>query len=260
MIFQSEKFIKDSMQKDKKIKIDAQMQKEFEDIEASKFEKYQTLIIGRRGLVQFLKYEIITSLFGDCRGALGLTLRKVLYPAILGFSGKNLLIGSGITLRHPHKVRLGNNVVIDNGCLIDAKGSQNEGITIRDNVFIGRNSILSCKNGDIELDEYANIGVFCNISSNSKLKIGKKVLIGPHCSFFATEHISERADIPIADQGWTSKGIRIEDNVWIGAGVIVLDGVTIGRDSIVGAGAVVSEDIPEFSVAVGIPAKVVKKR
>ncbi len=260
MIFQSEKFIKDLMQKDKEIKIDAQMQREFGDIEASKFEKYQALIVGKKGLIPFLKFEILTSLLGGCRGALGIALRKFLYPAILGSSGKNVLVGTGITLRHPHKVRLGNNVVIDDGCLIDAKGSQNEGITIRDNVFIGRNSILSCKNGDIELDEYANIGVFCNISSNSKLKIGKKVLIGPHCSLFATEHRSERADIPIADQGWTSKGIRIEDNVWIGAGVIVLDGVIIGRDSIVGAGAVVSEDIPEFSIAIGIPAKVVKKR
>lgn len=248
------------MLKDKEIKIDAQMQKEFEDLEASKFEKYQTLIIGKRGLIPFLKYEIITSLIGDCRGALGIALRKLLYPAILGSSGKNVLLGTGITIRHPYKIRLGDNIVIDDGCLIDAKGSQNEGIIIRDNVFIGRNSILSCKNGDIELDEYANIGVFCNISSNSKLKIGKKVLIGPHCSLFATEHRSERADIPIADQGWTSKGIRIEDNVWIGAGVIVLDGVTIGRDSIIGAGAVVSENIPELSIAVGIPAKVVKRR
>lgn len=248
------------MLKEKEIKIDAQMQKEFEDLDASKFEKYQTLIVGKKGLFPFLKYEFLTSLAGDCRGALGIALRKFLYPAILGDSGKNILLGSGITLRHPHKIRLGNNVVIDDGCLLDAKGSDNMGITIRDNALISRYTILSCKNGDIELDEYANIGVFCNISSNSKLKIGKKVLVGPHCSLFATEHKSENPDVPIADQGWKSRGICIEDNVWIGAGVVVLDGVTIGKDSIIGAGAVVSEDIPEFSVAVGIPAKVVKRR
>lgn len=248
------------MHRDKDIRIDAQMQKEFGDLEVSKFEKYQTLIVGKRGLLTFLKYEITTSLLSDCRGALGITLRKILYPSILGGSGKNVFLGSGITLRHPHKIRFGNNVVVDDGCLLDAKGSNNRGITIEDNALISRYTILSCKNGNIEIGESANIGVFCNISSNGDLKIGKKVLIGPHCAFFATEHRSERADIPIADQGWTSKGIRIEDNVWIGAGVIVLDGVTIGRDSIVGAGAVVSEDIPEFSIAVGIPAKVVKKR
>lgn len=248
------------MIKNRKIEIDAQMQKEFEDSGTSKFEKYQILIVGKKGLFPFLKYEILTSLLADCRGALGIALRKFFYPAILGGCGENIFLGSGITLRHPYKIRLGNNVVIDDGCLIDAKGSENKGIILRDNVFIGRDSILSCKNGDIELGEYANIGVFCNISSNSKIKIGKKVLIGPHCSLFATEHRFENRDIPIADQGWTSKGITIEDNVWIGAGVVVLDGVTIGRDSIIGAGAVVSEDIPEFSIAVGIPAKVVRKR
>jgi acetyltransferase-like isoleucine patch superfamily enzyme len=248
------------MLKDKNIRIDAQMQKEFENLQASKFEKYQTLIIGKKGLMPFIKYEILTSLLGNCTGALGITLRKFLYPTILGSSGNNVFLSSGITLRHPHKIRLGNNVVIDDGCLIDAKGSENRGITIGDNALISRYTILSCKNGDIEIGESANIGVFCNISSNGSLKIGKKVLIGPHCSVFATEHSFERTDIPIQDQGWTSKGIKIEDNVWIGAGVVILDGVTIGRDSIVGAGAVVSEDIPEFSIAVGIPAKVVKKR
>lgn len=248
------------MQKDKEIKIDAQMQKEFGEEGVSKFEKYQTLIVGKKGVLPFLKYELLTAIAGNFRGALGITLRKLLYPSILGSSGRNIFLGSGITLRHPHKINIGNNVVIDDGCLLDAKGSGNRGIFIGDNALISRYTILSCKNGDIEIGEYANIGVFCNISSNSKLKIGGKVLIGPHCSLFATEHRFERTDIPIADQGWTSKGIDIGDNVWIGAGVIVLDGVTIGKDSIIGAGAVVSEDIPEFSIAVGIPARVIKRR
>jgi acetyltransferase-like isoleucine patch superfamily enzyme len=248
------------MIKNRKIKIDAQMQKEFGNEGVSKFEKYQALIVGKKGLLPFLKYEILTSLLADCRGAIGIALRKFFYPALLGSCGRNILLGSGIALRHPHKISLENNVLIDDGCLLDAKGSDNNGIIIGNNALISRYAVLSCKNGDIEIGEYANIGVFCNISSNSKIKIGKKVLIGPHCSLFATEHRFENRDIPIADQGWTSKGITVEDNVWIGAGVVVLDGVTIGRDSIIGAGAVVSEDIPEFSIAVGMPAKVIRKR
>ena len=54
-------------------------------------------------------------------------------------------------LRHPHKIHIGSNVVIDDNCLLDAKGETNRGIRIGDGVFIGRNTILSCKNGDIEL-------------------------------------------------------------------------------------------------------------
>ena len=60
------------------------------------------------------------------------------------------MFGQNVVLRHPHKIHIGNNVVIDDNCLLDAKGESNRGIRIGDGVFIGRNTILSCKNGDIE--------------------------------------------------------------------------------------------------------------
>ncbi|MBA2748254.1 MAG: acyltransferase, partial [Tatlockia sp.] len=58
----------------------------------------------------------------------------------------------------------------------------------------------------------------------------------------------------------TRQGVVIEDNCWLGYGVKVLDGVTIGEGSVIGAGAVVTKDIPPYSVAVGVPAKVVRSR
>ena len=64
----------------------------------------------------------------------------------------------------------------------------------------------------------------------------------------------------IHEQGMIGLGIKIEDDVWIGAGAIILDGVTIGRGSVIGAGAVVTKNIPPYSVAVGVPARVIKKR
>lgn len=57
-----------------------------------------------------------------------------------------------------------------------------------------------------------------------------------------------------------SKGIVIEDDCWLGTGVKILDGVTIGKGSVIGAGAVVTKNIPSYSVAVGVPAKVISKR
>ena len=72
-------------------------------------------------------------------------------------------------LRHPHKIRIGDNVVIDDNCLLDAKGEANAGITIGSGVFVGRNTILSCKNGDIELADGANIGFNCEIFSASRV-------------------------------------------------------------------------------------------
>jgi galactoside O-acetyltransferase len=63
---------------------------------------------------------------------------------------------------------------------------------------------------------------------------------------------------PIMDQGITATGIRIEDNCWVGAGAIVLDGVTVGRGACVGAGAVVTHSVPPHSLAVGVPARVIR--
>ena len=103
-------------------------------------------------------------------GALGLALRKALYPLLLGSCGRNVVFGQNVVLRHPHKIHIGDNVVIDDNCLIDAKGETNRGIRIGDGVFIGRNTILSCKNGDIELADGANIGFNCEIFSASRVR------------------------------------------------------------------------------------------
>ena len=91
-------------------------------------------------------------------GALGLFLRSKLYPLILGRVGRNVAFGCNVVLRHPHKIEIDDNVVIDDQCCLDAKGTTNRGISIKRGVFLGRNTILSCKNGDIVLDEDANIG------------------------------------------------------------------------------------------------------
>ena len=94
----------------------------------------------------------------------------------------------------------------------------------------------------------------------AKVIIGNKVLIGPNVCFFASNHNYELLDIPIRDQGYYEADIVVEDDVWIGAGCVVTAGVTIGKGSIIGSGSVVTRSIPPYSVAVGSPAKVIKKR
>ena len=118
--------------------------------------KYAGLVVGRPGVGALLKYEIIVTLAQARVGAFGLVLRKWLYPWLLGSCGPNVVFGQNVVLRHPHKIHIGSHVVIDDNCLLDAKGASNEGIRIGDRVFVGRNSILSCKNGDIELKDGAN--------------------------------------------------------------------------------------------------------
>lgn len=89
------------------------------------------------------------------------------------------------------------------------------------------------------------------------LHLGQRVSIGPGCVLVLAAHANNskvKQQLPRKER-W----IKIEDDVWLGAGVIVLPQVTIGEGAVIGAGAVVTKDIPPHSVAVGNPAKVIKK-
>ena len=236
-----------------------EIQKEMFSEEKTNAQKYADLVIGKRGFWNLLKYEFINS-FSTTPGALGLALRGKLYPALLKHCGKNVVFGANVTLRHPHKIEIGDNVVIDDNCLLDAKGSDNKGITVGNGVFIGRNSILSCKNGDIILQDNVNIGFNCEIFSASTVTLGPNTLVAAYCYFIGGGHDYDDPEIPVLDQGRRSYGITVGEAAWFGAGVKVLDRVKIGSNSIIGAGAVVTKNIPEYAIAAGIPACVTRDR
>jgi acetyltransferase-like isoleucine patch superfamily enzyme len=236
------------------------IQNEMNSGEKSKLDLYSDLIVGRRGFFAFLKYEFIILFCSRTPGALGLVLRRWLYPKLLKKCGRNVLFGANVVLRHPNKIEIGDNVIIDDNCLLDAKGKDNDGIKIGSGVFVGRNSILSCKNGDIILGENVNVGFNSEIFSGSKVTIGANTLIAAYCYFIGGDHDADCAKTTVTEQGSSSYGITVEEGAWFGAGVKVLDGVTIGGHSIIGAGAVVTKNVPAKSVAVGIPAKVIKQR
>jgi acetyltransferase-like isoleucine patch superfamily enzyme len=236
------------------------IQKELFDERRSKADKYRDLVIGRPGWGALIAYELVMHGSAMMPGALGLFLRAKLYPRILGAVGRNVVFGVNVTLRHPHKIRLGDNVVIDDGCCLDAKGSDNRGITIGNGVFVGRNTILSCKNGDIIVEDKANLGFNCEIFSASRVRVGKSILMAAYTYLVGGDHLYDRVDIPVLEQGRTARGIEVDDHVWLGTHVVVTDGSRIGRDAIIGAGAVVVGEIPEFAIAAGIPAKVMRDR
>ena len=125
---------------------------------------------------------------------------------------------------------------------------------------MGRYTVLSCKNGDIILADYANLSTFCNISSNAKISIGEKTLLGPHTAIFATAHNIDDISTDILDQGFTAQGVTIGRNCWLGSGVSVVDGITVGEGVVIGAGSVVTKDLPANVIARGVPAKVAKNR
>lgn len=223
-------------------------------------QKYSALVVGRPGLGALLHYELVQLLSQHVPGALGLAFRKTLYPSLLGACGANVVFGQNVTIRHPHKVRIGRNVVIDDNCLIDAKGDSNAGITIGSGVFIGRNSILSCKNGDIAIADGANIGFNCEVFSASRVVIGRDTLVAAYCYVIGGDHDFSDPAAAVLEQSRRSAGVTIGSGAWLGAGAKILDGVTIGDRAIVGAGAVVREAVGDGAIAVGIPARIVGQR
>jgi len=237
-------------------------QKELLVREKSLLTKYISLFLGEKNFWKLLRFELIQLFFSWVPGALGLFLRKIFYPCLLKKVGEGVVFGRNITLRHPQKISLGANCFIDDNVILDAKGEENRGLELGENVYIGRNSILSCKEGSILIGDYSNISSNCSLLSETEIKLGKYCFLAGHCYLVAGgNHSFDDITTPIMFQPSFSKGgISIADDVWLGAGVIVLDGVTIGRGSVVGAGSVVTQPLPEYSVAVGSPAERIRNR
>ena len=175
--------------------------------------------------------------------------------------GKQVVFGRNVVIRHAHKIAVGDNVVIDDNCVIDAKGETNNGIVMEDNVYIGRNTIVYCKNGDISLEQGANISSNCQIFSSNKLTVGHDTVVGAFSYFLSGGEYDyrDRQRTFAQQSGMLSKGeLVIGANCWISARVTVVDAASIGEHCVIGAGAVVTEPIPADSLAVGMPARVVK--
>ncbi len=226
-----------------------------------RWRQYADWVVGKASLTGILKYELITGVLGSFPGAPGYFLRSKIYPWLLGEVGANTVIGRGVTLRHPHKIRLGKNVTIDDYSVLDAKGQSNTGIHIGDDVYIGRNSIVYCKDGDIEIQSRANIGTHCEIFSGDRVCVGNGSMVAAYCYIMSGNSYDYESQVAFADQKVSSKGpTTIGRNCWLGTKVVVLDGVTIGDGAVVGAGAVVTNNLPSSTVSMGLPARGVFSR
>jgi len=224
--------------------------------------KYREVTVGKKGFFFLLRYELVILLFSRVPGALGFFLRRLFYPALLGEVGRGVVFGRNLTLRHPHKIRIGAHTTLDDNVVLDAKGEDNRGIDIGSNVYIGRNTILSCKQGSISLGDFCNLSANCSLLSETELTLGNYCFLAGRCYLVAGgNHSIDDITRPIMFQPSFSKGgIHIGEDVWLAAGAIVLDGVTLGPGCVVGAGSVVSRSFKEYSVVLGYPASRIKDR
>lgn len=105
---------------------------------------------------------------------------------------------------------------------------------------------------------FINRGVY--ITARADISIGENVLIGPGVIINSGMHHYENPDILIRNQGHKIRPINIGNDVWIGANSVIMPGVTIGDGCVIGAGTIVTKSLPAFSVATGVPAKIIKYR
>lgn len=124
--------------------------------------------------------------------------------------------------------------------------------------YIGYNSIIKSKSLYLGTDVY--IGNNCHLTV-IRIEIGNYSMLASQVSIVGGDHKFDVVGTPIRNTGRDNrKGVIIGKDCWIGHGAIIFDGVNIGNGSIVGAGSIVTKNIPSYSIAVGNPAKIIKKR
>ena len=215
---------------------------------AGPLQKYLSRVVGSDSIGRLLLHEAIIMVAGPMPGALGLALRRVLYPLLLGHCGHGVAFSRAVVLRCPDRLSVGDGTMIDDRVFFDIKSDEARlHLGARNQIMHGVHFETGYE-GHITLGDDCFVGAYAILNGQGGIEIGDNVLIAGHCHIVAGNHRFEDPDQPINSQGFDSRGIVIEDDVWLGAGVKVLDGVRIGRGSVVSAGAVVVRDVAPFSI------------
>lgn len=142
--------------------------------------------------------------------------------------------------------------------------SGEERISIGSGVFVGAGSWLQVLASDdsgvaLEIGNGTSIAGACVLSAASSVRLGQRVLLARNVYISDHIHAYDRPDQAVLDQGVAKVApVEVEDGAWLGQNVVICPGVRIGRGAVVGANAVVLDDVPDHSLAVGAPARVVR--
>jgi acetyltransferase-like isoleucine patch superfamily enzyme len=122
-------------------------------------------------------------------------------------------------------------------------------------------AVVQTGTGRITFGNNCAVSSFSHVSAAEKdVTLGDNVRLGPNVTVVGVTRNFAARDVPVVDQGYSSKGIRIGDDVFLGAGAIVLDGCTIGDGAVIGAGSLVTKGVEPYQIVVGVPAKVIGER
>jgi acetyltransferase-like isoleucine patch superfamily enzyme len=211
-------------------------------------------------LPRYIGEQLLQAALGWVPSIVGVGLRGLAYRAIMKMDGM-AAIEDGVRIRFAANVRLGRGAYLDHGAYLHACPG---GISLGPESLVMKNAILHVYNfrhlphSGITIGARSLIGESCILRGQGGITIGDDVYLGTLVQILAVNHVFADISRPISHQGITAQGISIGDGSWIGSGAIILDGVRIGRNVVIGAGAVVTKDVPDYCIAVGNPARVVR--
>jgi acetyltransferase-like isoleucine patch superfamily enzyme len=221
---------------------------------------YVERVSGGRALGPYLWQGLVLTLLSWVPTAAGSVLRGLAYRTVLEHVGPGCFIEKDVRWQVPRRISLGRRVMIGESCFLDAH-SQTGRIVLGDDVWLSRGCyVVAYRDAEVWIDAQAYVGHRCLLYGHAGIRVGRDVLMANDVQLICGDHTFARRDLPIRAQPTAGQPIVIEDDVWLGASVIVLGGVTVGRGSVVGAGAVVTHSLPPYSIARGMPAKVVGVR
>jgi len=227
----------------------------------SAVDAYQALVSGTDSWGTLLRYELLATWGARLPGAVGLAVRKVLWPSLFASAASDAVWGHGVELRHPGRMHIGAGVVVDSGARLDAKGCEPGAFVLEKDAMVSCGCILSAKDGGLYLCSSATLGAYSAVYSFGGVHIGADTMVAAHCFLGGGRYEHQGSvDVPMHQQPLPGAGVHIGDDCWIGAGVTVTDGVRIGAGAVVAAGAVVLEDVPPHTVVGGVPAHPLQRR
>lgn len=224
--------------------------------QGSSLARYRRLTIGEAGFARFALFELAGFTLLPLPGAPGLALRRALLRRFFGAVGRSVIIGRNCVVRHPGRIFLGDSVVIDDDCVLDARGAGPEGLRIGSGTIVNRGSIVQSKGGAITIGQRVSIGAGCHLVSWSGIVIGDDCAIAGGCHLSAGTYPLEELSKPPSERTPVSTGpIVLGSAVWLATGAIVLDGVQVGDNAVVAAGSVATHDVPARAIVQGNPAR-----
>ena len=168
-------------------------------------------------------------------------------------------IHSSVVIDFAGRLVLPQSTIIEPLCVI--YGGTGASLTLGERNVIYPSCVIRIETGHLVTGDDVSFGPGCQIyEPRGGLEIGSQCMIGGGTLISGVNHGHARIDVPMRQQPPSVEPVMVGDDVWIGMGVKLLPGARIGTGSIIGAGSVVTGNIPTYSIAVGVPCRVVRRR